>query len=132
MMASNIKRIDIDMKELETILDRAREGTLDEEGYKKLKAALETLGYLTNWIGDKNMTIRRLRNLVFGPSTEKSKIVLQKLPAAAEPAKEKEAEDAATPAKDHEPREDKKPKGHGRNGASAYTGAKKLRLHINP
>jgi hypothetical protein len=128
MMASNIKRIDIDMKELETILDRARDGTLDEEGYKKLKAALETLGYLTNLIGDKNMTIRRLRNIVFGPSTGKSKSVLEKLPAAAGSTKAKEAEDAATAAKDHEPRDSKKPKGHGRNGASAYTGAKKIRI----
>ena len=71
-MASDVKRVDIDMKELETILDRARDGTLDEEGYKKLKAALETLGYLTDLIGDKDTTIRRLRNIIFGSSTEKS------------------------------------------------------------
>ena len=128
MMASNIKRIDIDMKELETILDRARDGTLDEEGYKKLKAALETLGYLTNLIGEKNTTIRRLRNIVFGPSTEKSKSVLENLPAGADSSRTKETEDAATAAKDHEPRDSKKPKGHGRNGASAYTGAKKIKI----
>jgi transposase len=121
MMASHVKRIDIDMKELETILDRARDGTLDEEGYKKLKAALETLGYLTELIGDKETTIRRLRNIIFGSSTEKSSSVLGNPPA--DPAKAKESEDANTP-----PQEDKKPRGHGRNGASDYTGAKKIKI----
>jgi len=120
-MASHVKRIDIDMKELETILDRARDGTLDEEGYKKLKAALETLGYLTELIGDKETTIRRLRNIIFGSSTEKSSSVLGNPPA--DPAKAKESEDANTP-----PQEDKKPRGHGRNGASDYTGAKKIKI----
>ena len=99
----------------------ARDGTLDEDGYKKLKAALETLGYLTDLIGDKETTIRRLRNIIFGSSTEKSSSVLGNLPA--DPAKAKESEDANAPAQ-----EDKKPKGHGRNGASDYTGAKKIKI----
>jgi transposase len=126
MMASDIKRIDLDMKELETILDRAREGTLDEEGYRKLKAALETLGYLTDLIGDKDTTIRRLRNIIFGSSTEKSSSVLGKLQA--DSAKAKESEDADAPVKDNASQDDKKPKGHGRNGASDYTGAKKIKI----
>jgi transposase len=126
MMASDIKRIDIDMKELETILDRARDGTLDEEGYRKLKAALETLGYLTELIGDKETTLRRLRNIIFGSSTEKTSSVLGNLPADA--AKAKESEDAKASGKDNASQEDKKPKGHGRNGAQDYTGAKKIKI----
>jgi transposase len=125
MMASDIKRIDLDLKELETILDRAREGTLDEESYAKLKAALETLGYLTDLIGDKDTTIRRLRNIVFGPSTEKSSSVLGSLPTDSEKAKE--SGDANAPAIDNES-QDKKPKGHGRNGAKDYTGGKKIKV----
>lgn len=73
-MTANIKREDLDVKELEAILDRALEGTLDEEGYRKLKAALETLGYLTNLIGDKDTTISRLRKLLFGPGSEKADV----------------------------------------------------------
>ena len=126
MMASDIKRIDLDMKELETILDRALEGTLDEEGYKKLKAALETLGYLTDLIGDKDTTIRRLRNIVFGSSTEKTSSVLGSLPT--DPAKAKESDATNVPDKDNASQEDKKPKGHGRNGASDYTGAQKIKI----
>ena len=128
MMASDIKRIDLDMTELETILDRAREGTLDEEGYKKLKAALETLGYLTDLIGDKDTTISRLRKIIFGPSTEKSSRVLESLPAATDSPKTEEGQDAGAPAKDNEPKDDKKPKGHGRNGAQDYSGAKKIKI----
>ena len=125
-MSSHIRWIDLDMKELEVILEHAREGTLDEEGYKKLKAALETLGYLTDLIGDKDTTIRRLRNIVFGPSTEKTSSVLGGLPA--DSAKAKESENANAVTKDNTSPADKKPNGHGRNGASDYTGAQKIKI----
>ena len=128
MMASDIGRIDLDMKELEEILDHAREGTLDEEGYKKLKAALETLEYLTHLIGDKDTTIRRLRQIIFGSSTEKSSSVLEHLPAATDSQKTEEAQDAAGAATNNESKDNKKPKGHGRNGAQSYTGAQKIKI----
>lgn len=120
-MAGNIKRMDLDMKELETILDRAREGTLDEEGYEKLKAALSTLGYLTELIGDKDTTISRLRKMLFGSGTEKSRKVLEALKKASD--FKENADSANTEKKDK-----KKRKGHGRNGARSYTGAKKIKI----
>jgi transposase len=122
MMAA-YKRMDLDMKELETILDRAREGTLDEEGYGKLKAALSTLGYLTELIGNKDTTIGRLRKMLFGPSTEKSRKVLEALQKGADYTPKDNAGATDTGKKDK-----KKPKGHGRNGARAYTGAKKIKI----
>jgi transposase len=120
-MTANIKREDLDVKELEAILDRALEGTLDEEGYRKLKAALETLGYLTNLIGDKDTTISRLRKLLFGPGSEKSRRILEALQSAADSSETEDANGSDTPEKE-------KPKGHGRNGARAYTGAKKIKI----
>jgi transposase len=125
-MSTDTRRIDLDMKELETILDRARAGSLDEEGYKKLKAALETLGYLTDLIGDKDTTISRLRKIIFGSSSEKTSNVLDTVAGSTESRQEKkteEATDAGSSAK-----QDHKRKGHGRNGAQDYTGAKKVKI----
>jgi hypothetical protein len=123
MMTPNIRRKDLDMKELETILDRAREGTLDEEGYEKLKAALSTLGYLTDMIGDKNTTIKRLRKILFGSSTEKISNVLESMPVNTDSSNTENANNSDMPKKDK-----KKRKGHGRNGAKAYTGANRIKI----
>jgi hypothetical protein len=70
MMAADLSRIDLDMNELLGYLEQAR-SVLGEDGFRKLKAALETLHYLTDLVGDKNTTIHRLRRIIFGPRTEK-------------------------------------------------------------
>jgi hypothetical protein len=64
------------MEELEKVLERARKEPLDEEGYAKLKASLETLGYLVQLVENKDTTIHRLRQILFGSSTEKTSQVL--------------------------------------------------------
>ena len=119
-MKPDKRRIDLNMNELETILEQAR-ASLSEDAFTKLKAAVETLEYLTDLIGDKETSIRHLRNLIFGSSTEKSSSVLQSLPVASE--KTTASADASAPTQ-----EDQKPKGHGRNGAKNYTGAKKIKV----
>ena len=86
-MKTDIKRIDVDVNELEQIVERARTGSLDEEDIRKLKAALETLGLLTELLGDKDTTIQRLRKILFGSGTEKLSQVLGTTPAAADPNK---------------------------------------------
>ena len=102
------------MNELETILDQNR-ALLSEDAYNKLKAAVEALEYLTDLIGDKETSIRHLRALIFGSSTEKSSNVLGNPPVDSE--KETASENASVPAK-----------GHGRNGAKDYTGAPKIKI----
>ena len=76
MRKKAIPRIDVSMEELEKILERAREAPLDPEGYTKLKASVETLGYLIQLVEDKETTIQRLRQILCGASTEKSRKVL--------------------------------------------------------
>ena len=74
-MMPAIRRVSINMNELEEYLERAR-AVLGEDGYEKLKAALETLQFLTGLIEDKDTTINRLRQIIFGASTEKTSNVL--------------------------------------------------------
>ena len=118
--AKRPERIDIDMSELEAILDRAEEEPLNEEDREKLHRALETLLFLTKELGKKRVAIKRLKDLLFGPSTEKTKNVLESVPDAS-------GKESKTSREDQDGEEEKK-KGHGRNGAKAYTGADKIKV----
>ena len=124
-MKTDIKRIDVDMKELEQIVERARRGSLDEEDIRKLKAALETLGLLTELLGDKDTTIHRLRKILFGSGTEKLRQMLGTAPAQPEP--ERTAQEARDDGNGGN-KEETKRQGHGRNGAKDYTGAKRVKI----
>lgn len=116
------KRIEIDMRELERIVEKAQSEPLTEQEVGKLKAALETLLYVTQALETKGTSIERLRRLLFGASTEKMNKVLGKekdespggAGAGVRGAEEKAPEDA--------------PKGHGRNGAGSYSGAEKIEI----
>jgi transposase len=123
MRKKAIPRIDVAMEELEKVLERARKEPLDQEGYAKLKASLETLGYLIQLVENKDTTIHRLRQILFGSSTEKTS---QVLPAedVARPAGNPTVNPKTPPEKTNE----EKSKGHGRNGAEAYSGAEKVQV----
>src|SRR6202167_5004885 len=115
-----MERIDLGAEELEQLLERTRE-RLSEEDYRKLKAAIDTLEYLTELVADKDTTIRHLRQLLLPASTEKTKDVLAKTgAAAANPASD------SKPATDQEQTKDEAQPGHGRNRANAFTGAEKV------
>jgi len=118
MSKKAIPRIDVPMEELEKVLERARKEPLDEEGYAKLKASLETLGYLVQLVENKDTTIHRLRQILFGSSTEKTS---QVLPTEA-------GNPTVKPKVPKEKASGEKGKGHGRNGAEAYSGAEKVRI----
>ena len=120
MSRPKVRHLDLDVVELEAILERARSGPLSEEEHHRLKAVVTTLAHLTQELEKKRTSITRLRNLLFGPRTEKSGDVLKK-PAGT----------SGTAGKGKK----KKRKGHGRNGADAYKGAKKVEVphdSLNP
>ena len=84
------KRVDVNLKELDQIIDHAREAPLSESESEKLKEALHALAGM----------------LPAPRSTEKTSAVL--------------------PPADPQQQNKEKLTGHGRNGASAYTGAKQV------
>jgi len=109
---------------LEALLRRA-EAALNEEDYELIKALAESYAYLTGLVEDKGTTIQRLRKLLFGSSTEKTRGVI--------PHTEEETAAAETPADLSEPADQEaesaaQRKGHGRNGADAYAGAEKTQV----
>jgi transposase len=108
------------IKELEAILDRAR-GALSPGDCEKLKAVVETLAILTLELEKKGASIQRLRNLLFGASTEKTSRVTGA--AASRPAGTEKGGDGGKTGGS----EAKRP-GHGRNGVAAYPGAEKVKV----
>ena len=115
------ERIELDRSELEAILEHAKTA-LSEDEYDKLHAAMETLIYLTQELEKNRVSVQRLKKLLFGATTEKTQKVMEKLLDKAEKGNNS-GDDGA---KNNAPEAQKKAKGHGRNGAEAYTGADKV------
>lgn len=112
------------MKELDDILRRAAVGPIPPEDLKKLRAAMETLGWLQGEISRKDASLGRLRKLLFGtPKTEKTSQILGESPK--ESSKEEESSEDPPPGTSPDP-SSPDPKGHGRNGAGAYSGASRV------
>jgi hypothetical protein len=107
--------IEVNVAELEAVIDRARVQPLADEDYVTLKAAVATLGYLTQMLANGKTTIRRLQQMLFGARTEKTRTVVATQKVSTEAASTQATERPAR-------------KGHGRNGAQAYPGASKIQV----
>jgi transposase len=117
-----LERIDVGTEELQQLLERARE-RLSAEDYKKLKAAVDTLEYLTELVADKDTTIRLLRQLLLPASTEKTKDVLAQAGVESTATRAGKTPEGSPKQPQADP-----PPGHGRNGAEAFTGARQVQV----
>ena len=100
--------LDIKQEELDALLERVKSNNLQEGDYELIKALVETVSYLSTLSDAKAASIKRLLKMLFGDKTEKVKKKKPATKSAKKPKKEK--------------------KGHGKNGASAYKGAKKVKV----
>ena len=116
-MQSASEVIEVNLEELEALLERKREA-LGEEDYQKLRKGLWALSYLTERIGDQGTTISQLRALLVKPSTEKTSKVLEQAGLPAAPKNPSSSPSANAKSK----------LGHGRNGAAAYRGARRIQI----
>jgi transposase len=106
----------VDPAELGAIVERTKTGALGEEDFAKLKAALDTLAFLTAELQAKGTSLERLRRWLFGAPTEKTDEVLRKVGQASAGRPQAPAQQpAAAP-------------GHGRTAAAAYTGARRQKV----
>jgi transposase len=121
-MKAAIEFIDMNREELNQLLERAQ-ASLSAEDYRKVRGVVEALTYLTDLVADQQTTIRDLRELMFPPSTEKTEAVLKNagMPGT---TKAKEGESGTGTTGKPKP----KPPGHGRNGASDYSGARRIKV----
>ncbi|MBM4093869.1 MAG: IS66 family transposase [Planctomycetes bacterium] len=140
--------VELDMNKLEEILRRLEAKELEADDYETIHAVIGAYVHLVSVVGDKETTIRRLRQMLFGVKTEKTSAVIGGLKGkeSGSPSPESEsvpespaAVEAETSAKaDAEGREEADAQsdsegsseghGHGRNGADAFTGAEKIEV----
>ena len=108
--------MDTSLEELSGLIERLESRRLDEGDYDVVANVVATVMYLKQVHDDKSMSIKRLLDLLFGSvSSEKTDKLLAQLEAAGKSAGNSGQKNKARGKK-------RKPKGHGRNGASAYTG----------
>lgn len=110
------QRIEVAPIELAAIVERTKTGALGAEDFAKLKAATDTLAFLSAELQAKGTSIAKLKRLLFGSPTEKTRDVL------------KRARGAGTRGPQDKPEGQAKAPGHGRNAASAYTGATRKKV----
>jgi transposase len=138
--------LEVNSTQLEEVVRRA-EQALDAKDALLIRRVFASYLYVADLVEDKNTSIRRLRELLFGKRTEKTKMVLVRNTEKAEVPTPPEApavgvaavaapagaatDTAARPGDSKEADEaDTSPAcpGHGRNGADAYRGAERVEV----
>ena len=128
-MRNSPELVEVDSTRLEEVLCRV-EQSLDEKDAALVRAVFESYAYVSDLVEDKNTSIRRLRQLFFGASTETTDAVVgqkTKRPEAALP-RDAGADPGLAAGEGNTDESDAAaaPKGHGRNGAEAYRGAARI------
>jgi transposase len=115
---SALPPIELRLDELGAIVERTQAAALSAEDHAKLKAAMDTLVFLTAELQTKQTSLDHLRRLLFGAPTEKTRTILGPDAAPGVPGPEGRPSAAAG-----SPRP-----GHGRTAAAAYTGADTVKI----
>jgi transposase len=126
--------VEVSPTELEAVLRRV-EQALTEEDAALIRAVFRSYVYMTDLVEDKNTSIRRLRQLLFGARTERTGAVVRRdteKPDATGPSDlaARTEVTAGEPASGTSNAGDSEPvsQGHGRNGAEAYRGAERIEV----
>jgi hypothetical protein len=122
--------MDVDDKRLQAVVDRAKE-SLDPEDAEYIERLFESYEYVTGLIGEKNMSIGRLKKMLFGAKTEKTNKVVGNT-AETQAVDSGEGDAGETPSDEADADNNRKgkppPQGHGRNPAEAYRGAERIEV----
>lgn len=104
---------EIRLEELPSMIERARANALVEKDQTTIPAILETFAFVARELQSKNASLLRLRKILFGAGSEKTSVVFgEKKKSSADRESKKASGD--------------KREGHGRNGADAYIGARRI------
>jgi transposase len=131
-MRSSPEIVEVDSTQADEVLRRV-EQALDKKDAQLIRAVFQSYVYVTDLVEDKNTSIRRLRQLFFGKRTEKTKAVVGHKTKQSDLAPPRDAAantELAVQELDIDPADEPDmasvDQGHGRNGADAYRGAKRI------
>lgn len=137
MQRSKPEIVEVDHRQREALLERAEQQAFETEDYETIRAVLESYFYVTNLIDQKSTTLARLRKLLFGDRTEKTRQVTGQSGEASGGAEVGESSATSTTA-GAEPQQAaasdasrSQQKGHGRNGAADYPGAIRVEVALD-
>ncbi len=124
----------MDVEQREALLRRTEQAGVEPDDLRKIRAVFESYAYLAELIDHKNISLARLRKLLFGPPSEKTADVLGRCePSAADTnaddAHGRESSTAVTTAETPVGAAQKPPAqrpGHGRHGVDDYPGATRI------
>jgi len=122
------KVLNLTSQEADELLKRAAANILSEKDCEVIKGMVETILALSRALEEKVTSLKRLLRMLFGIKTEKSKDVLKNSETNEEESSENVEHNSENKEDDDKPDKKKKPKGYGRNGASAYIGAKRIKI----
>src|SRR6516162_1863681 len=133
-MPSSLEIVEVSPTQLEEVLRRV-EQALTEEDAALIRAVFRSYVCVTELVEDKNTSIRRLRQLLFGARTEKTDAVVGRDTERPNPTVPTElaartAETAGEPASGTSNAAVSEPvsRGHGRNGVEVYRGAARIEV----
>jgi len=114
-------------EEFESLLQRLAQQSLTSEDYELLIQVVQAMGWMSAELEEKKLSIHRLQRL-FGIKTESSRNLMK----PDDSTTDKPGDPSKDPNESLDVPEDKKskPKGHGRNGSEAYTGAKRVPVKL--
>lgn len=113
-------RIEITAQDVNCLIERGEKRSFTDQDYLIVLAVIRNYFALHDAYQEKSRTILRFLSRIFGHRTEKAKDVLKKA-FLQQPPSDPTTTPPTEPGK-------AKPKGHGRNGASSYPGAEKVRV----
>ena len=119
-MPDKPRKIELTPEDIKSLLERIKPA-VSESDYETIKAMADTIEALSQVLDQKAASIKRLLNLLFGQKSEKKDKVFN------DPEDDADSEDGDNPEDDPAPKGGNPPPkpGHGRNGASAFTGAER-------
>jgi transposase len=110
--------------EIEKLIEQIRASNLDAPVKEKLERLLRTVIALLDLLQRKNLSIKRLKNLLFGKKTEKLAEMSNRREKESKEKKELVKAEGETTNGERNESEGGKKKGHGRRAAKDYAGAK--------
>jgi len=125
-MKAEEQTIEVSPEELQALVERAERGKLKEGDAQLIRAIVKLIIGLHSALSEKNTSIKRLKKILFGSTSEKTAKVLTD-PESEPNADGTTKDEEQTERGEKEPQKEK-PKGHGRNGSDKYTGAEKIRV----
>ena len=134
-MKAKQQTLEVSREELEALVERVEQGKLKEGDAQIIRALVEQFIKVHSELGEKNASIRRLKRILFGSTSEKTDAVLKDPESESsgdEKTKEEEQTEQCEKELEKEPDKDEekeKPKGHGRNGSDQYTGLERIRVN---